>query len=233
LPLFRTLLWEVVHGLCVPNQQSSGNPSPCLKVDLGSGEDRGFAVVKNPFERSAIVVVPTAKIIGLEDPALLAPGARNYWADAWRQRDLVEASLGRPVARDWTAMAANSARGRSQDQLHIHVDCVSADVRRTLTRNQARLGRGWTALSFGSVQKQYLVRKVVGKNLDGINPVKLLADEVPEAGANMAEQTLVVVGAVFQDGRHGFYLLNHQADAKNYDGGSGAELLDHSCGIGP
>ena len=44
----------------------------------------------------------------------------------------VEQRAGHGLPCDWVSLAINSAAARSQNQLHIHVDCVRADVRKAL-----------------------------------------------------------------------------------------------------
>lgn len=226
----RTLLWDIVHLFCVPRAATSSRPLPCSRVDVQRGEDLGYATLSNPLSPNDILIVPTAKIPGIEDPRLLGDALPNYWDDAWRQRDLLEARLGFAIPRDRVAMALNSAVGRSQDQLHIHLGCVYADVRRTLLQNEPRISHfAWTPVRFGATGHEYLARKVNGVDLREVFPFKLLAAEVPRANRDMTIQTLVVVGASFLDGSPGFYLLNHQAIPAEYDQASGAELLDQSC----
>lgn len=226
----RTLLWDTVHHFCVPRAATSTRPLPCSRVDLQRGEDLGFATLTNPLSPNDILIVPTAKISGIEDPRLLGDALPNYWDDAWRQRDLLESRLGFAVSRDRVGMALNSALGRSQDQFHIHLGCVYADVRRTLLQNEQRISAStWTPVRFGATGHEYLARRVIGSDLGGIFPFKLLASEVPRAKRDMASQTLVVVGASFVDGSPGYYLLNHQANPAEYDWASGAELLDTNC----
>ena len=131
-----SLLWFVVHGLCVPNQRALGDPSPCLQVNIANGEDRGFAVLKTPFVPSEILFVPTAPVTGIEDRRLLDSGAPNYWAQAWSARQLLAPNSAPPIERGDIAMALNSVPGRTQNQFHIHIDCVRRDVRDLLVRDQ-------------------------------------------------------------------------------------------------
>ena len=42
-----TALWNIVHERCVPDMRKSGNPSPCVSIDLAKGESGGFAVLKD------------------------------------------------------------------------------------------------------------------------------------------------------------------------------------------
>ena len=73
-----------------------------------------------------MLAIPPRRVTGIEDRQMLAPDAPNVFADAWKAKALLEARLGRPLARDAVALTINSKWARSQDQLHVHVDCVAA-----------------------------------------------------------------------------------------------------------
>ena len=62
----------------------------------------------------------------------LSPGAPNYWAQAWHARRYVDQRAGRVLGRDELSLAINSVYGRSQDQLHIHIECIKPAVRAAL-----------------------------------------------------------------------------------------------------
>jgi CDP-diacylglycerol pyrophosphatase len=47
----------------------------------------------------------------------------------------------------------------------------------------------------------------------------------------MGRETLTVVGAVFPDGKPGFYLLADRASIANMDSASSETLLDHDCAV--
>ena len=121
-----------MHVLCVPAQRLLGTPTPCAHVDISQGEARGFAVVTPPHGKNEILLVPTAQISGIDDPAILSPGSPNYWALAWQQRKFLEVLVGHPIGRDQVGLAINSQPGRTQDQLHIHIGCVQPEVRARL-----------------------------------------------------------------------------------------------------
>ena len=72
--------------------------------------------------------------------ALLKVHSENYFADAWQAREYVSGALHEVLPRDDIGLAINSLRGRSQDQLHIHIDCIRPDVRAALHKNEASLG---------------------------------------------------------------------------------------------
>jgi len=224
-PLPSMALWSIVHGLCLRDQEMNGNPSPCLKVDL----DSGFAVIVSPFQHSEVLLVPTDRVTGIEDPGLLTGGTHNYWQDAWTSRDLFAARTGGPVPRDDVGMAINSGIARTQDQLHIHIDCLRPEVRDSLRRNEARIGAHWPGYTLRFRTHPYRVRKAYGEDLSSLDPFRSLAAELPAAASDMAAETLVVAGAIFADGRHGFYFLEGRAEPTAHDYAEGEELLDHAC----
>jgi CDP-diacylglycerol pyrophosphatase len=220
-------LWKIVHDQCVPDQQHSADPTPCSLVDLNGGEERGYAVLMDIAGRTQFLVIPTARMSGIESPAILAPDATNYFAAAWRARTFLNQRAEVDVPRDWVSLAINSEYGRTQNQLHIHLDCVSADVRDALRAHAGELGPAWTHFPQPLAGHAYLATAVEGENLDAVNPFDLLADGVAGARDNMGLETLVVVGGYLGDGRPGFFLLAGRADAATHDIGSGEELQDH------
>lgn len=201
-------LWKIVDGKCVPAAQA-GNPlKPCLSVDLA----RGVAVLKDLNGAFQYLAIPTARITGIEDDAVLAD--RSFEV-AWEARAAVEARLGRGLPRDGVILAVNSANGRSQNQLHVHVDCLDATVRMTIA--SATIAEDWATFPAPLAGHRYIARRVQGESLAGINPFKLLAMKV---GGPMGSWTLVVVGAP----QSGFVLL-----AGNDNLAHGEELQDHTC----
>ena len=225
----RAMLWTVVHGFCVPAETLFQVPTPCTAVDISLGEERGFAVVAAPLAVAVLLLVPTIRISGIEDPVLLKPGAPNYWAAAWAQRGLLATRIGRPVARQDVAMAVNSMHARTQDQLHIHVSCVRSEVKARLASFEPTPGAIWSPVKIGPLHLTYLVRTIDADALGAVDRFRLLADEVPGAQATMAEHTLVVVGSIGADGRPGFFVLDHKANRLVQDEAMGEQLLDPTC----
>ncbi len=225
-------LWKIVNGQCVPNQEQHGDPKPCAEVNLKNGVDHGYAVLKDINGRSQYLLIPTARIVGIESPELQAPGATDYFAAAWEARSFVEKALGRDLPRDNVGLAVNSVLSRSQSQLHIHVDCVRADVRGTLARLRSSIGEKWAPLNEPVGGHPYWAMRVMGATLDGHNPFKLLADGVPKARDDMKMRTLVVIGMQFDGGAPGFVLLTGRVNALLFDFGAGGRLEDHTCGAG-
>ena len=219
-------LWTIVNGQCVPDQRNNGDPAPCALVDLDGGEPRGYAVLKDLVGTTQYLLIPTERVPGIESPQILAVDAPNYFADAWRARSFVEQRAGRELPRDWLSLAINSADARSQDQLHIHVDCVRADVRQALTVHADDIGATWRPFPETLAGQQYRAMSIRGEELEAVNPFRLLADGLP-AGDTMGAQSLVVVGNTGADGRPGFVLLAGRADAATPGSGHGEDLQDH------
>jgi CDP-diacylglycerol pyrophosphatase len=189
-------------------------------------------VLKDLVGATQYLLIPTARVSGIESASLLAPEAPNYFADAWRERSYTERAAQHPLPRQAISLAINSAFGRSQNQLHIHIDCIRTDVRAALQRQLAVIGDNWAALSEPLAGHHYRAMRVQADALDDTNPFTLLADGVPGARMAMGEQTLVVVGAEFADGSPGFIILTDQVNLASGDHASGEELQDHGCAIG-
>ncbi|MCX2929528.1 CDP-diacylglycerol diphosphatase [Mycobacterium sp. CVI_P3] len=219
-------LWTIVHDQCVVDEQQHHNPAPCSRVDLRGGEQGGYAVLKDLVGERQYLLIPTARISGIESPELLDPGTPNYFAAAWPARSFVEQRAGGTIARDWTSLAINSEVARTQDQLHIHIDCVRSDVHDALRAAAGGIGPVWSPLAVPLVGHSYWAMSVPGADLDA-NPFTLLADGLPGARAAMGLHTLVVVGATDAAGRPGFVILADRSDSGTPAGGE--ELQDHNA----
>jgi CDP-diacylglycerol pyrophosphatase len=222
-------LWKIISTQCLPNEREYGQASPCAVVDINDGEAKGYVVLKDREGDTQYLVMPTAKITGIEDPAVLAPGATNYFADAWLQRHYTVDAAKVALPRDAISLAVNSTLGRSQNQLHVHIDCVRADVRDAVQRQLAAIGDKWAPLAEPLAGHPYLAMRVAGEDLGNKNPFMLLADT--DARASMGSHTLVALGVVLPGGQPGFVILADQANPATGDRASGEELQDHNCAI--
>lgn len=227
----RDALWIIVHDECVPDELHSHDPKPCTQVDLDSGIDKGFAVLKDIRGGEQYLLIPTARIPGIESPTILAPDAPNYFADAWEARTYIDQALHKTLPREDVGLAINSAVGRSQDQLHIHVDCVRADVQETLRDKAGSIRERWAPIEMGINGHHYWARWVAGEQLGENNPFRLLAAGLPDAAKDMGDRTLVVIGSSRANGAAGFVILEDQVDRDHGDAGTGEELLDHACAL--
>lgn len=212
-------LWYIVNEQCVPDQQQFKSPKPCEIVDLAAG----YVVLKDRVGDTQFLVMPTARISGIESPEILAPNARNYWEPAWQARRFVDERAHRTLPREAISLAINSAKGRTQNQLHIHVDCTRLDVMAALREHANAIGAGWQPFPVKLSGHDYMTLYIEQPDLSHVDPFLLLADGIPGARADMAPYTLVVVGAP-----NGFVLLAGRA-AGLTNRGSGEELQDHAC----
>ena len=222
-------LWRIVHGACAPHAEAGEGPKPCERVDLGEGEAKGVAILKDLNGIAQMLAIPTRRISGIEDPQMLAPDAPPVFADAWKAKDLVEGRLGgRSLPREVVALTINSKWSRSQDQLHVHVDCLAKSVVDALADYRPALDDRWRAMTVPLHGRVYFARRLDSADLDSAAPVRLLADGLDGAKGNMAAYSLAAVGATF-DGKPGFILL---ADSFSLErGGHAEDLQDHDCAI--
>ncbi len=220
----RSALWTIVHQRCVPEARAGTLAPPCVAVE----ESGAVVVIKDRVGVAQMLVLPTARLSGIEDPVLLSPGRPDLWAAAWRARALMERRLGRALPRDAVGLALNSAAGRSQDQLHIHVDCLRPEVRDQLRRHAAAIGPMFSRPGIVVGGHSYRVRRLEGGDLAGRDPVRLVAEGVAGAKGALWRHTIALAGAVLADGRPGFYLLDDQADPLTGDLGHAEDLLDHT-----
>ncbi len=209
-------LWRVVHDLCAPMNRVTGLPLPCLKFD----RPHGFAVLRAPGDITRIIVVPTRKIAGVESPLLLRENAQNLWLEAWRHRGAVTAAADRPLAWDDIGMAVNSQEQRTQDQLHIHVDCIFPQLKRALEAHPPSENH-WSELDLRPWADRYRVKRLGANGLDR-NIFRMIADEIPGARTHMGDHSVAVIGFGSGPGE-GFVVMD------NGDGGHAEELLDHRC----
>ncbi|WP_234893578.1 CDP-diacylglycerol diphosphatase [Agrobacterium vitis] len=215
-------LWKIVHDQCVVAT------APCVRVN--SGEH--YALLKDQRGVAQHLLIPTDKITGIESPALLDAKTPNFFADAWNERAAVNAKLPHPLSRDALSLAVNAQDARSQNQLHIHVDCLSPDAHALLTKMANDIGTEWAPLPAEVAGHQFIAMKVEGDTLAGYNPFLVLAKTLKDPSTEMASHNLVVVGASFASGP-GFIILTDVAPAAIVGFSGGEDVQDHSCQIDP
>ncbi|WP_443114634.1 CDP-diacylglycerol diphosphatase [Herbaspirillum seropedicae] len=216
-------LWEITSQQCVPHMQTSGQPQPCAMVDLA----RGFVILKDLVGPAQYLLMPTRRLTGIESPELLEPQAPNYWAYAWQQRARVAQTLGRALSDEQLGVEINSAAGRSQLHLHLHIDCMRRDVAASLAAHRDDPLQQWRPWHFEG--HRYWVMRLPAEALEQHDPFKLAAARSAYAAANMASQSLLLTGARFADGSAGFFLVNMPVNFDLQEQGSAEVLMDHDC----
>ncbi|HEY2020105.1 CDP-diacylglycerol diphosphatase [Paraburkholderia sp.] len=215
-------LWKIVDIRCVPSQQTTGTPGQCTLVDL----DKRYVVLKDIFGRSQYLLMPTDRITGIESPLILAPGAKDYWSDAWDSRHYVQQAVKRKLPDDQLGLEINSEYRRSQNQLHIHIDCMRRDVSAALAIHTHDAPGEWRWDTIDG--ERYRIMRVT--SLTGAdNPFRIVARDNPTP-AMMASQTILVTGAAASAGAHGWLIVNSGIDLDN-GSGTAEGLLDHACRV--
>ena len=79
----RMVLWRIVHEQCVPAAAKGERAAQALPQSVAKADD---AVIKDLNGVAQLLAIPTARVTGIEDPALLQPQTPDYFADAWRAR---------------------------------------------------------------------------------------------------------------------------------------------------
>lgn len=215
----RDALRRIVEEQCLVHWREQRSPAPCEEIDVedGAHPQAGYAILADRKGGAHFLLIPTSTITGIESPALLAPDALNYFDDAWQARERLARVVGHEVPRDKIGLAVNPLHARSQDQLHIHIECLRPDVLAALSR--AKLTESWSPIDLGGTS--YTARTIAGENLKRANPFRLLAADMPQPGKTVGDYTLVVAGTG-STSEPGFIVLASTTAA-------GELLLDSTC----
>lgn len=225
-------LWGVVDKVCMTHYQQTSNPAPCQQIYMPEGKEHGFSIIQNPRYPYHFILVPTVALSGIESPLLLEDGRTDYFGYAWLMRNLLAYEYHRPVDDDMLGMALNSAYGRSQNQLHIHLTCLREDVRRQLLAERPYIQDNWRPLPDKLLRHTYYARRVVQPTAMGIYPVNSLASHFNLSSQALAEWGVTVVSTTFS-GKPGFILLATKRGSDSGNRASVESLLDKECAILP
>ena len=182
----------------------AGGDGQCLRDPAD-----GYAILKDLKGETQALLVATDDHPGIEDRSLQTATAPNYFAMAWSARGCVSKLAGAPIPDDALSLAINSAYGRTQGRLHIHIDRLQPALLAWLKDGQDLVFNG----------DRYRVEKI--ERLAGVN----LFQKVAKASgtADISLNTIVVVGAP----GGGFFLLTSRAECPR-NLGNGEELqVDH------
>jgi len=216
----------IVLKSCEVTYRLLGGAFPCLKIVEAEAPLASYAVLREPAASERTIFTPLSSLSGIEDPRLLDLAAPNYFEMAWRERSLVLPA----TEEKWndTALAINAAIFRTQDHFHIHIGCVKPRVRRALATSSMNR-RHFQQMKMRLEGQLYFARFVEGDDLAKVNPVQLVAREVPNAAGNMKGVTIGVVGGQRADGAKGFYILANVMTSLPRRPASAEGLLDPRC----
>jgi CDP-diacylglycerol pyrophosphatase len=222
-------LWQVVRA-CVADYQTTGGVFPCLSVDLTGGMDRGVVVLRPPFGAPDTILSPTRRVVGVEDPWLQSPEAPNYFAAALSARAFVAKPDGSAPQLDEIALAVNSRSTRTEDQLHIHIGCVSPEVRQAIRRHAASMKVGeWARFDSLVPGSDLWGFRTGGADLAQTDPFQLAAEQFAFRDSDLGRLMVAVVGAQIAR-RAELMVLVADHDAQERNGHLWAEdVVDSDC----
>lgn len=219
----RDVLW-VALKTCVLAKKLANRTFPCLAVDLGAGERPGTAVMRAPGEPTHVVVMPTDTVTGLESTPLRGSRGAAYWTAALAARRYVTDSLQDRIPEADVALAVNSARGRSQDQLHIHVDCLRPKVLDALNAHGRQVRRQWAPFPVPLAGDRFQAMRIRAAEADTFNPFAALTS-LP-GRRDLHRTSFAAVATRPDDPEPGYILLAYRAP-----GASAEDVMDHGCAI--
>lgn len=251
-------LWNVVTKECVPNQIKTHSPAPCDEVVLENDQQHGHVIFKDRNGPLQYLLLPTTKVTGIESSDLLKADEPNYFYRAWVARSFMIKKLGRPIDDQEISLAINSQRGRSQNQLHIHISCLRPDVRDLIQKEFQKkpsvsevaagethnLKDKWQEFPGGLLGHKYFVRSISLEQLKTENVFSLLAEliksqpaEKPalspfadqQAAASLGDFGLALVSLSTPKNSGKLLLLANKANLLAMNRGHIEEIQDHTC----
>ncbi|MGO9623092.1 MAG: CDP-diacylglycerol diphosphatase [Steroidobacteraceae bacterium] len=212
---------QIVQNLCVTNWLQHHNPSPCERVFLvdAKADSTGYALLADPDGGAHYLLIPTQTMTSTDNGELLDPNLPNYFADAWGGRDLLSKVVGHAVPRTDVGLVVATPATRTQNQFHIHIECLRQDVVDSLKATADNVTDVWSPVTVAGFPFQAVRLSVQG--LDGSNAFELVANLSPDARHHVGNYTVVIAGVQFQSGP-GFVVLTGT-------GPSGDLLLDSDC----
>jgi len=113
--------------------------------------------------------------------------------------------------------------------LHLHVDCIRRDVKRSISAQMGHIRVGsWTRLSVLPRAPRYFASALATPTLAGVNVFRLVQAGLAIDPEDMGEVTIVVVGTDIET-KPGFVVLARQRIPDSRDEAHGEALMDHSC----
>ncbi|GJD35983.1 CDP-diacylglycerol diphosphatase [Methylobacterium aerolatum] len=219
----RDVLWMALKT-CVLAKRLANRTFPCLAVDLGEGDRPGSAVLRAPGEPTHLVVMPTDTVKGLEAPILRGPRGTAYWQAALAARRYVTEALNGRVPENDIGLAVNSAKGRSQDQLHIHLDCLRPKVVEALNAHGRGVGPQWKPFPVRLAGDRFLALRVAAAEVGAFNPFAALA-RLP-GRRDLTRTSLAAVATRPDDPVPGLIVLAYRAPLA-----SAEDIMDHTCAV--
>lgn len=225
-------LWNIVSGECVPLAKVQQRPNvSCVSVVLVPDEQRGYAVFKDRNGPLHFLLIPTAKIEGIENSILLQPETTDYFLKAWQSRGYLAQASDRPVARNMVSLTVNSAYARSQEQLHIHIACIKPEIKAQLDSQISRFSERWSSVEYGINGHHYLVRTLTESQFREMSLFRRLVKELPDAANNMDKYGIALVAYNDIDNRPMYLFMANRLDVLALNPGYTGDIQDYQCDL--
>ena len=219
----RNSLWQHVQERCL--EPATPTHADCVMVD----RERGFVLYKDAIGASHYLVIPVQPVTGVDDPRAWSEGQRNAWTFGWQARDIVGKAVGRPLPDTLLGLAINAKASRSQDQLHIHLDCISERARDFLAGSE--IGARWRDLRFnGKPVRAILIPSA--RPVLPIDPFELVRQDVGSNPVGIADRGVFLAYVEPAGGTAGFVLVDEPVDKANGGNGHASDFLDRGCKLG-
>lgn len=216
----RDSLWKNVQERClVPPTPSH---TDCVIVD----RTQGFVLYKDMIGASHYLVIPDQAVAGVDDPRVWKDSQRNAWAFGWQARDVVGKAVGHALPDTLLGLAINARASRSQDQLHIHLDCISERARDFLANGD--IGTQWRDLSFNGKSVRAMLIPADQPSLS-VNPFGLVRQDV---GGDIADRGVFMAYVKPASGTAGFVVVDEPVDKVRGSNGHASDFLDRGCKLG-
>ncbi|MDR0806768.1 MAG: CDP-diacylglycerol diphosphatase [Enterobacteriaceae bacterium] len=230
-------LWNIISQQCISQQQLNQiQIIPCLNSELSSDASRGFVIFKDRKGPLHFLLIPTERIKGVEDKRLLNPDTPDYFMTAWDYRSYLSKQSGKRIPRDVVSLAINSAWGRSQDQLHIHVSCVKPEIKAQLESQLDKFSEKWTPVPYGINNHNYIARTLTEEQFQQMSLIRRVAAELPDAAKNMGEYGIALVAYNKKDFKNKtsvpmYLMLVNKVDLLGLNLGYAEEIQDYQCDL--
>lgn len=216
----RDFLWKEIGGVCVPAYKSHDVYGSCALVNL----DQDYAIFKVDRDPYQFLLIPTGKVTGIEDIKLQQASEPNRFFDAWQSRGFMTQRLPTLIKEHMISLAVNAANARTQDQLHIHISCLSHEARKVIASLPAdQLNGQWSARPVEIGAYRYFHKKLSLAELKSQNLFIVAKAKVDQEKGNIA---FTGIGLVNLDPHSFLMLLGIGTDEQ---GVAAERIQDHRC----
>lgn len=229
-------LWRIVSKQCIPQyiaQERTGQSlqPPCIDVVPSPTIEKGYAIFEDRKGPMHILLIPTEKIIGIEDRRLLEPETTDYFSKAWDSRHYLTRLANKTVSREMVSLTINSAWGRSQEQLHIHIACIRPEIKAHLVSQLEDFSDQWTSVEYGVNNDFYLVRTLTEKQFQEMSLFRRLANEIPDAEKEMGKYGMALVPYRDKNKQPMYLMLANKVDVMDLNLGYTGDIQDYQCDL--